>query len=205
MPLLTCSSRLLFYSLLFVSAICECLCLLFPYMDSCCCFLFNGLCECILTRDPWSLNFFAFSFSLAPAASVCRVGHFSFWPLFLCALPFLSRSVPVLQHWPLLCDVYDISDSAHRSLLFECLQFISLPCVSFAHTLSLVTPTTGARLLDVYSNVSHLWCRCKLNRMKIKCFMYSSKYDFLSSCCISPSLSLCVSATAHCFIWEALC
>lgn len=33
----------------------------------------------------------------------------------------------------------------------------------------------------------------------ITCCMYSSNYDFLLSCCISP-LFLCVFATAHCFM-----
>lgn len=33
----------------------------------------------------------------------------------------------------------------------------------------------------------------------ITCCMYSSDYDFLFSCCLSPSLSLFVFATAHCF------
>lgn len=34
----------------------------------------------------------------------------------------------------------------------------------------------------------------------ITCCMYSSNYDFLLSCCISPSLFLSVFATAHCFM-----
>lgn len=166
MLLLTCSSRLLFYSLLLSQLSVNVCADLFGFFSPSCMDSFkhqkNGLCECTLTWVPWSVNFFAFSFSLAPAALVYCVGHSSFKLLFFVHCPSLLLCLLCLQLWPLLCDLYDISDSAQRFLLyFDCLQFISLPRVSCVHAFSLVTPKMGARLLNVYSNVSHQWCRAR--------------------------------------------
>lgn len=190
MPLLTCSSLLLFYSLLLSQLflnVCVHLLLSVQTILS----TKDGLCECILNWVPRSLNFCIFF--LTGSSSIVVLC----WPfqlqISLCALPFLYCSVPVLQLWPLLCDLYDISDSAHLFFLyFDCLQFISLPCVSCVHAFSLLTPKMGARLLNVYSNVLHQWCRARWTECNHMLYVFIRLWLPLFLLPVSFSISLCL-------------
>lgn len=121
-PFLTSSSPLLFYSLPFS----------YFWMSV---FNFKGfffcvsctdsrstkdeLCECILTWISLSLNFLHFSFLYRLQQHWCALLVISAYDSFSCCIAFLFLLCPlVLQLWPLPCDLYDISDSAHLFLLY---------------------------------------------------------------------------------------
>lgn len=137
MPPLTCWSPLFFYSLL-LSELWMPVLTVFPVWT-----VFNHQMRALWMYSDLSpmvifllvCLFFAFSFPLAPTASVYCVGHSCFWLDFFVHCLFLSCSVPVLQLWPPLCDVYDISDSAHLFLLYFWLSavYLSALCLICVH------------------------------------------------------------------------
>lgn len=117
----------------------------------------------------------------------------------LCALPFSPALSPVLQLWPLLCDLYDISDSAHLFLLYFWLSCdLSLCLVSHASMRAHRSRRGwGPRLLNVYSNVFHQWCRARWTECNHMLFVFIRLWLPLFLLLL---LYLCVFAIAHCFM-----
>lgn len=156
-------------------------------------------------------DFFAFPFSLAPAAFGVLCWSSQLQTSSLCIAFFLSRSVPppsVLQLWLLLCDLYDISDSAHLFLLlhyFDCLAiYLSALCLMRSCVFSLLTPRMGARLLNVYSNVFHQWCRARWTECNHMLDVFIKLWIPLFLLHISLSVSLCL-LLQHIALWRAFC
>lgn len=195
MPLLTCSS-------LFSSIACCSICY---FLDVCVDFLFSvrtvlstedGPCECILTWVCWSLDFLCFHWLQQHRCALLAISASNFFSL---CIAFLSCSVPVLQLWPLPCDLYDISDSAHLFLLyFDCAIYLSALCLMCSCALSPLTPRMGARLLNVYSNVFHQWCRARSTECNHMLYVFIKLWLPLSLLPIfSISLCLCCSTLLY--------
>lgn len=144
------------------------------------------------------ISFFTGSSGIWCALSVISASNFFFLHC-LFSLPALSP--PVLQLWLLLCDLYDISDSAHLFLLyFDCLAiYLSALCLMRSCVFSLLTPRMGARLLNVYSNVFHQWCHARWTECNHMLDVFIKLWIPLFLLHISLSVSLSF-ATAHCFM-----
>lgn len=147
MPLLTCSSLLLFYSLL--------LCLSCVWMSvSTFSFLYGRFWALTLGYvNVFWLLIYAFSFSLAPAALLCT-DHFSFKLLLsvhCLSLP-LCPCATALTCCCVTCMTSVILLTFSSSTLTVCK--LSLRCVSCVHVFSLLSPRLGPKLLHVFSNVS---------------------------------------------------
>lgn len=162
-------------------------------------------CECILTWVPWSLNFLHFLshwlqqhwcallvISASNFFSLCTALSLLLCP---CAAALTTAVWLVWHQWfcspfpPLLLTVCDLS----------------LCLVSHAFMrLSLLTPRMGARLLNVYSNVFHQWCRARWTECNHVLCVFIRLWLPLFSLPVSFSISLCVFATAHCLM-KSLC
>lgn len=158
----------------------------------------DGLCECILKWVPLSLNFLHF---LRLQQHWCALLVISASNSSLCALPFSPALSPVLQLWPLLCDLYDISDSAHFFLLYFWLSAVYLsalclmrPCVLTAHA-----EDGGQTSLNVYSNMSHQWCYARWTECNHMLYVFIRLWLplFLLPISFSISLRLCYSALLY--------
>lgn len=151
--------------------------------------------------DP-GLLILAFSFSLAPAASVCSVGHFSFLLFVHCLSLLLCPCAAALTTavW-LVWHQWFCSPFPPLLLTFVC--DLSLCLVSRALMRSHCSRRGWGPDFLMFTQMCFISGAVLDEQNVITCCVYSSDYDFLFSCYLSPSLSLSVSSLQHIALWKA--
>lgn len=199
MPLLTCSSWLLFNSPLLPELSLN-VCVYFGCSVRTVLSTKDGLCECILTSC-WCLNFLHF-LSHWLQQHWCALLVISASNFFSLCIAVLSCSVPVLQLWPLLCDLYDISDSAHLFFLYFdfCLRFISSAlCLMRSCALTAHAEDGGPDFL-MFTQMCFI-SGAVLDEQNLITLLYVFIELWLPLFLLHIySISLCVFAAAHCFM-----
>lgn len=152
-------------------------------------------------------DFFAFPFSLAPAAFgvLCRSSQLQ--TSSFCIAFFLSPLCPLPCYSSDCCCVTCMTSVillTFSSSTLTVLRFISLPCVSCAHAFSHCSRRGWGPDFWMFTQMCFISGAMLDEQNVITCWMYSSNYEFLFSCCISPSLSLCL-LLQHIALWRAFC
>lgn len=189
MPLLTCSSLLLFYSLLSLLFLNVCHYLFFSFRDGQFWALTLGYVNVFWLGSP---NFCIFFLTGSSNIGVlCR--SFQLQTSSLCALPF-SPALSLCyssEHCCVTCMTSVILLTFSSSTLTVCNLALCLMSRAF-HAFSLLTLRMVARLLNVFTQMCFISGAMLDEQNVITCCMYSSDYDFLFPCYLSPSLPLCL-------------